>query len=56
MYINQAGLDLIKHFEGFCADAYYCPARVLTIGYGTTGSRVKSHRRSQPDIVRDLLR
>ncbi|WP_019503835.1 lysozyme [Pleurocapsa sp. PCC 7319] len=41
MKINQEGLNLIKHFEGFCANAYYCPAGVLTIGYGTTGSRVK---------------
>ena len=41
MYINQEGFNLIKHFEGFCTKAYYCPAGVLTIGYGTTGSRVK---------------
>lgn len=36
MKINQAGIDLIKEFEGFRADAYYCPAGVLTIGYGHT--------------------
>ena len=34
--INQAGLDLVKKFEGFYADAYRCPAGVLTIGYGHT--------------------
>lgn len=28
--------DLIKCFEGFRPRAYYCPGRVLTIGYGTT--------------------
>ena len=34
--INQAGLDLVKGFEGFYADAYICPAGVATIGYGHT--------------------
>lgn len=34
--INKAGLDLIKHYEGFGADAYLCPAGVWTIGYGHT--------------------
>lgn len=29
-------IDLIKQFEGFCAEAYKCPAGVWTIGYGTT--------------------
>ncbi len=38
--INQAGLDLVKSFEGFYADAYICPAGVLTIGYGHTGGDV----------------
>lgn len=26
--------DLCKRFEGFYADAYYCPAGHLTVGYG----------------------
>jgi len=38
--INQQGLDLVKSFEGFYADAYICPAGVLTIGYGHTGGDV----------------
>ncbi|NCQ93608.1 MAG: lysozyme [Microcystis aeruginosa LG13-03] len=42
MDINQEGLDIIKHFEGFRDKAYICPAGVLTIGYGTTGTRVRS--------------
>lgn len=29
-------LDLIKHFEGFFLKSYLCPAKVWTIGYGTT--------------------
>lgn len=36
MAINKASLDLIKHFEGFRATCYLCPANVPTIGYGTT--------------------
>lgn len=37
MKISQDGLNLIKEFEGFHADAYLCPAGVWTIGYGHTG-------------------
>lgn len=33
---SPKGLELIKTFEGFRAQAYLCPARVWTIGYGTT--------------------
>ena len=36
MKTNQAGIDLIKRFEGCKLEAYRCPAGVLTIGYGTT--------------------
>jgi len=36
MKTNQAGVDLIKSFEGFSEKAYLCPAGVWTIGYGTT--------------------
>lgn len=42
MKINEAGLQIIKESEGFRSEPYFCPAGVLTIGYGTTGSRVKS--------------
>lgn len=34
--VNKAGIDLVKQFEGFRAEAYYCPAGKLTIGYGHT--------------------
>lgn len=34
--VSKQGLDLIKEFEGFFSSAYYCPAGVLTIGYGHT--------------------
>lgn len=34
--VNQAGVDLIKKWEGWRSTAYYCSAKVLTIGYGHT--------------------
>lgn len=34
--INQAGIDLIKDFEGLHLTPYLCPAKVWTIGYGHT--------------------
>ncbi len=37
MKINEAGLSLVKSFEGFHLTAYKCPAGVWTIGYGHTG-------------------
>jgi lysozyme len=36
MFTNQAGVELIKEFEGLRLRAYLCPAGVATIGYGTT--------------------
>lgn len=33
---SQAGINLIKEFEGFRSSPYLCPADVPTIGYGTT--------------------
>lgn len=34
---GQAGIELIKRYEGCRLDAYKCPAGVWTIGYGHTG-------------------
>lgn len=43
--ISTKGLDLIKKYEGFSSKPYLCPAKVPTIGYGSTyyedGSKVK---------------
>jgi lysozyme len=36
MKISQAGIDLIKGFEGLKLNAYKCSAGVHTIGYGST--------------------
>jgi lysozyme len=34
--ISQAGIDLIKRYEGFVSKPYLCPAGVWTVGYGST--------------------
>ena len=43
--VSKEALNLIKKFEGFCAQPYLCPAAVPTIGYGATfyedGTKVK---------------
>lgn len=36
MKTSDAGIDLIKEFEGFEPKPYKCPAGVWTIGYGFT--------------------
>ena len=38
MHINEAGLKLIKSFEGCKLQSYKCPAGVVTIGVGHTGT------------------
>lgn len=60
---NQAGVDLIKRFEGFRADAYRpVPGeRWLTIGYGHYGPDVRAGQRitrKQGEVLlkRDLRR
>lgn len=53
--INQEALDLVKSFEGFRKDAYLCPAKVWTIGYGHTGS-VKRGQKISRKAAEDLLR
>lgn len=34
--VSKDALELIKKFEGFCAQPYLCSANVPTIGYGAT--------------------
>ena len=51
---SERCLDLIREFEGFSAKPYLCPARVPTIGYGSTryedGTPVKL---TDPPITRE---
>ena len=53
------GVDLIKKYEGFKADAYKCPAGVWTIGFGSTtyadGSPVKKGDEITEDTAEGLL-
>lgn len=39
--VNDAGVELIKEFEGCRLKAYLCPAGVPTIGYGATGPDIR---------------
>jgi GH24 family phage-related lysozyme (muramidase) len=39
-HINDAGVALVKEFEGLALTAYFDSVHVLTIGYGHTGSDV----------------
>lgn len=47
MKIGQAGIDLIKRFEGCRLTAYKCPAGVWTIGYGHTAGVKEGQKISQ---------
>lgn len=55
MRVSQKGIDLIKKFEGIRLTAYVCPAGVLTIGYGHTGSDVKPGMRITEEEAEKLL-
>ena len=48
--INQAGLELIGNAESCRRDPYMCPARVLTVGIGSTG-KVANRRYSDAEIA-----
>lgn len=56
MRISQAGIDLIKEYEGCKLEAYKCPAGVWTIGYGHTGPDVYKGRYIGPTMATMLLR
>ena len=36
LHINEAGMDLIKHYEGWRSSVYLCSASRCTIGWGST--------------------
>ena len=56
MKIGEKGLDLIKKFEGLKMSAYWCPGKVLTIGYGHTGKDVFQGQRITVQQAEDLLK
>lgn len=53
--INQAGLDVIKSFEGCRYKAYRCPAGVWTCGYGSTGPDVGPDTQWSPEQAQARL-
>jgi lysozyme len=61
LHISKAGLNLIRSFEGLFLTAYYCPAGVLTIGYGHTNMdgvepRVTKGLKITAEQAEDILR
>lgn len=60
MNISNTALNLIAKWEGFYTNAYLCPAKVWTIGYGTTkwpnGQPVKKGEVIKKDAAWELLR
>lgn len=52
---SQAGIDLVKRWEGCRTKAYKCPAGIWTIGYGHTGT-VQSGMSISYDKAEELLR
>lgn len=55
MKASQECIDLIKGFEVFRAEAYRCPAGILTIGYGHTAGVKKGDRVTESE-AEELLR
>jgi lysozyme len=57
---SQAGIELIKRWEGCRTNAYQCPAGVWTIGYGHTGTAKRgmmiSHEQAEGLLKKDLSR
>ena len=61
MRTSENGIQLIKKYEGCRTKAYYCPAGVLTIGYGHTGpdvvpNLVWSQEQADAALTQDLVR
>ena len=59
--VNEAGLALIREFEGCRLDAYLCPAGIPTIGYGATGPDIRmgmvwTQEQADARLVEDLAR
>lgn len=58
MKISNIGIELIKKFEGYRSDAYLCPSKVWTIGWGTTiinGVKVKEGDRITIEKANEAL-
>ena len=49
--INQEGLELIGNAESCRRDPYYCPAKLLTAGIGSTSNIQRNHNYSDREIA-----
>ena len=56
MKISEAGVNLIKSFEGLRLESYLCPAGIWTIGYGHTGDDVTPEMKITEDRANKMLR
>lgn len=61
MRTNNAGVALIKKFEGLRLKSYLCPRKIPTIGFGHTGPDVQlgmeiNEREAEQLLKGDLLR
>lgn len=59
MKTSPAGIALIKKFEGLSLVPYFCPGRVLTIGYGhtkTTKPGMKITAKQAEDLLKEDLK
>lgn len=56
MRINDKGIALIRKYEGCELTAYRCPAKILTIGVGHTGSDVREGMTITQEQADELLR
>jgi lysozyme len=52
---NDAGVAIIKEFEGVRLEAYKCPADVWTIGYGHTGPEVRKGLKISLEVAGAML-
>lgn len=59
MKVSQSVTKMVGDFEGFFAKAYLCPAKVWTVGYGTTyidGRKVTAADTITKEKALELLR
>ncbi|TEA26392.1 lysozyme [Candidatus Schmidhempelia bombi] len=49
---SKTGLEIIGHAESCVREPYYCPANVLTVGIGSTGSNIEHRSYSDEEIAK----
>lgn len=56
METSQKGIDLIKRYEELVTHSYLCPAGILSVGWGHTGSDVKEGMIITKEEAENLLK